>query len=155
MKKTTTTQAKVNTAKARTAATQTAKSFKTETKTVQIDVTTVQLYDDVSVTIETNTLRKLQSWAFHTYRDLSENYLYFDRGDFAIGYTETELNKMIADAGLLLSLSDPNSDDCYSVTGCNVFESCMGIISICREYINVLHEDIEAEPTDYDEYVDF
>lgn len=102
----------------------------------------------ITISVDAKTLDKLQTWALHTYRDLSENYLHFDRayakGMFGIGYTETELNQMIADAGLLLSLSNPYDDDRYCVTGANVFESCMGIISICKAYINALHESIEA-----------
>ena len=54
--------------------------------------------------------------------------------------TKAELNWMIAEAGLLLSISNPDDDERYCVTGANVFESCMGIISICNAYINAMHE---------------
>jgi hypothetical protein len=164
MKKTTTTQAKANTTKAQTAKstkpTTTAqakannnakpqtnknvtKSFKS--KTVQVEVTNIQLYDDVSVTIETDTLSSMQSWAYHTYRDLSEDSLYVDmavadgKTDNLISRTEAELNQMMADAALMLSMADPDDDERYCVTGCNVFESCTGIISICRSFVNALH----------------
>lgn len=105
---------------------------------------TVKPYDDVPVTIENKTLGSLKSWAYHTYRDLSEDYLYFDRAYAkGMGYTEDELNSMIADARLILGLCDPYTDDRYSVTGANVFESCIGIINICKAYINALHESIK------------
>ena len=122
-----------------------AKATAAQAKANKIDLTTVQLYDDISVTIETKTLDKMKSWAFHTYRDLSEDSIYvgmtYEDGktDDIIGYTEEELNQMIIDAGLALNLFDPNDDDSYAVTGTNVYESCMRIIDICKAYIHALH----------------
>lgn len=119
-------------------------------KANKIDLTTIQLYDDISVTIETKTLNKMKSWAFHTYRDLSEDCLHvgmaYEDGktDNLISYTEDELKQMIVDAGLQLNLFDPNDDDRYVVTGTNVYESCMYIIDICKAYINALHGNYDA-----------
>lgn len=104
----------------------------------------------VTITVETKTLDKMQSWALHTYRDLETTMVYTRDGKLdsydVDGFTKAELNWMIAEAGLLLSISNPDDDERYCVTGATVFESCMGIISICRAIINTMHSDVRSKP---------
>lgn len=143
--------AKVNNTKATKANNET-KANKTNVANTKIDakqLTTVQIADDVSVTLEAKTLSEMESWAMHTYRDLSEDSIYVgmayeDGKTDIIGYTEDELNQMIANAGLIVNLFDSNDDNRYCVTGANVYESCMRIIDICKAYIHALHGNYDA-----------
>ena len=114
------------------------KSFKTETKTVQVEVTNIQLYDDVSIAIESKTLDKMKSWAYHTEDDLSL-ILCQATSEYAEGkndnlipypFTEDKLRDMIANAGLILNLFDEDND---------THKLCNAIIRDCFHFIDILH----------------
>ena len=118
---------------------QTTKSFKT--KTIDVELTNIQLYDDVSVTTELDTLSDMEYWAYHVEeeldRDLFDAARTYEDGmrDNLCLYTETELNDMIIRAGLIVNLFD-DKDNEY---GYNTHELCMSIIKKCCIFLNVLH----------------
>lgn len=91
------------------------KSFKT--KTVQVEITNIQLYDDVAVSIESNTLDKMENWAYKVQEELA----------FDTPYTEDELNEMIVDAGLMLNLFEDKANK----YGDNTYKLCKSIIRMC------------------------
>ena len=112
------------------------KSFKTETKTVQVELTTMQLFDDVSVTLETDTLADMEYWAYKTEDDLAYNLFDTERAyedgkrDNLCIYTEDELNDMMVRAGLITNLFDKDSDT-YALS--------LAIIKKCVRFLDILH----------------
>ena len=127
---------KVNKTKANTNNNKVTKSFKTETKTVQVELTTMELFSDVSVTLETSTLLDMEHWAYKT-----EDVLAYDLFDTArayedgqtenlVTYSEDELNDMMVRAGLICNLFDKDSDT-YALS--------QAVIKYCIRFLDVLH----------------
>lgn len=105
---------------------------------------TKQLSVGISAKIETKTLSDIESWAYHTERDLFDCYVgavqAFEDGKTTnlIPYTEAELNDMIIHAGLAINVINPETPTNYW-TGLNEYEACMSIIKKCIGFIDVLH----------------
>lgn len=106
------------------------KSFKT--KTVQVEVTNIQIYDDIAVSIESKTLDKMEHWAYKVHEELEEMLCFDDDR-----YSEDELNEMIVDAGLMLNLFEDKANE----YGNNTYKLCKSIIRMCIHRIDRLHED--------------
>jgi hypothetical protein len=110
------------------------KSFKP--KTVEVEVTNIQLYDEVAVSIESGILIDMESWAYHTEDDLAL-ILCQAKSEYAEGkttnlipFTEDKLRDMIIRAGLILNLFDEDND---------THKLCRGIIRDCVYCIDILH----------------
>ena len=108
------------------------KSFKTETKTVQVEVTNIQLYDDVAVSLESDVLHKMENWAYKVQEELA----------FDTPYTEDELNEMIVDAGLILNLFEDKANE----YGDNTYQLCKSIIRMCIHRLDEI-EDSKSKET--------
>ena len=108
----------------------------TKTKTVQVELTTMQLFDDVSVTIETDTLADMEFWAYKTEDDLA--YDFFDTArayedgqtENLVPYSEDELDDIMVRAGLICNLFDKDSDT-YALS--------KAVIKYCIRFLDVLH----------------
>ena len=116
-----------------------AKANKT-TKKVKVELTTLKIADDVSVTIETDSLSNLEYWAEKT-----EETLAFELFDAARAYedgstakltifTEDELNSIMIKAGFAANLFTDNNDFARMAR-----ENCIAIIKTCTYLIDVLH----------------
>lgn len=114
--------------------------------TKKIELTTMQLYDDVSVTTEIDTLSDMEYWAYHTDDDLEHDIVdaacaYHDGETTNLcPYTEDELNDMIVRAGLVVNLFD-DEDNAY---GFNTHALGMSIIKKCTAFITVLHGNFDC-----------
>lgn len=112
------------------------KAFKTKTKTVQVELSTMQLFDDVSVTIETDTLSDMEYWAYKTEDDLAydlfETARAYEDGqtENLVTYSEDELDDMMVRAGLICNLFDKDSET-YALS--------LAIIKYCIRFLDVLH----------------
>lgn len=108
----------------------------TKTKTVQVELSTMQLFDDVSVTIETDTLADMEYWAYKTEDNLAYDLFDAERAyedgkrDNLCIYTEDELNDIMVRAGLITNLFDKDSDT-YALS--------IAIIKKCVRFLDILH----------------
>jgi hypothetical protein len=107
----------------------------------KIELTTMQLYDDISVTTEIETLSEMESWAYDTEEELSmaifdASRAYEDgKTDNIVLYTEAELTDTIIRAGLVVNLFDDEDND----YGFNTHALSLAIIKKCTMLIGVLH----------------
>lgn len=137
------------------------KSFKT--KTIEVELTTKQLYDDVSVTLEKGTLYDMEHWAYKTEDVLAYELFGTARAcedgqtEILVAYSEDELNDMMVRAGLICNLFDKDSDT-YALS--------KAVIKYCVRLLDILHDtsynttvvpktDSKSKATSYDEYDDF
>lgn len=110
-------------------------------KQTKIELTNIQLYDDISVTTELSTLSDMEYWAYRVEEELDRGLFdaaraYEDgKRDNLCLYTENELNDMIVRAGLVVNMFD-DEDNEY---GYNTHELGMSIIKKCCIFLNVLH----------------
>lgn len=108
----------------------------TKTKNVQVELSTMQLFDDVSVTIETDTLADMEYWAYKTEDNLAYDLFDAERAyedgkrDNLCIYTEDELNDIMVRAGLITNLFDKDSDT-YALS--------IAIIKKCVRFLDILH----------------
>lgn len=109
--------------------------------TTKIELTNIQLYDDISVTTEIETLSDMENWAYHTEEELTLDLFNASRAyedgktDNIVLYTEDELNDMIIRAGLIANIFD-DEDNEYDF---NTHALALAIIKKCIAFINVLH----------------
>lgn len=107
----------------------------------KIELTNIQLYDDISVTTEIETLSDMESWAYKTEEELTLNLFDTTRAyedgktDNLVIYTEDELTDTIIRAGLVVNLFDDEDND----YGFNTHALCLAIIKKCTILIGVLH----------------
>lgn len=107
-----------------------------KTGTKKIELTNIQLFDDVSVTLEIDTLPAMEHWAYKTEDDLAYNLFDAERAyedgkrDNLCIYTEDELNDMMVRAGLITNLFDKYSDT-YALS--------LAIIKKCVRFLDILH----------------
>lgn len=109
--------------------------------TKKIELTTMQLYDDISVTTEIETLSEMETWAYKTEDDLA--YDLFDTArayedgqtENLVPYSEDELNDIMVRAGLVANLFDDEDND----YGFNTHALCLAIIKYCIRFLDVLH----------------
>lgn len=110
-------------------------------KQTKIELTNIQLYDDVSVTLELDTLSDMEHWAYHTEEELTLSLFDATRAyedgktDNLVIYTEDELTNTIIRAGLVVNLFDDEDND----YGFNTHALCLVIIKKCTILIGVLH----------------
>lgn len=108
----------------------------TKAKNVQVELSTMQLFDDVSVTIETDTLADMEYWAYKTEDNLAYDLFDAERAyedgkrDNLCIYTEDELNDIMVRAGLITNLFDKDSDT-YALS--------IAIIKKCVRFLDILH----------------
>lgn len=122
------------------------------TKANNIDakqLTTVQIAEGCSVTIENKTFEDMKSWAYHLTKDIENlcldvNYAVEDGSniDF-IHYTEDELNEMIAMAGFAINIFDPNDTEVYR-DYYNAYGCCRYIIDRCMDLIHAMHGNYDS-----------
>lgn len=109
--------------------------------TNKIELTNIQLYDDVSVTTDIETLSDMESWAYDTEEELALSIFDASRAyedgkrDNLVLYTEAELTDMIIRAGLVVNLFDDEDND----YGFNTHALALAIIKKCTILIGVLH----------------
>lgn len=109
--------------------------------TNKIELTTMQLYDDISVTTEIETLSDMENWAYHTEEELTLDLFNASRAyedgktDNLCIYTEDELTDIIIRAGLVVNLFDDEDND----YGFNTHALALAIIKKCTILIGVLH----------------
>ena len=108
----------------------------TKTKTVQVELTTMQLFDDVSVTLEIDTLSDMEYWAYKTEDnlgyDLFETARAYEDGktENLVPYSEDELDDIMVRAGLICNLFDKDSET-YALS--------KAVIKYCVRFLDVLH----------------
>lgn len=109
--------------------------------TTKIELTNIQLYDNISVTTEIETLSDMENWAYHTEEELTLDLFNASRAyedgktDNLVLYTEDELTDTIIRAGLVVNLFDDEDND----YGFNTHALCLAIIKKCTMLIGVLH----------------
>ena len=107
----------------------------------KIELTTMQLYDDISVTTEIETLSDMENWAYHTEEELALDLFNASRAyedgktDNIVLYTEDELTDTIIRAGLVVNMFDDEDND----YGFNTHALALAIIKKCTILIGVLH----------------
>ena len=112
-----------------------------KTNATKIELTNIQLYDDISVTTEIETLSDMENWAYHTEEELSMTLFDASRAyedgktDNLVLYTEDELTDTIIRAGLVVNLFDDEDND----YGFNVHALALAIIKKCTMLLAVLH----------------
>lgn len=110
-------------------------------KQTKIELTNIQLYDDISVTTELSTLSDMEYWAYRVEeeldRDLFDAARAYEDGkrDNLCLYTEDELTNTIIRAGLVVNLFD-DKDNEY---GYNTHALAIAIIKKCCIFLDVLH----------------
>lgn len=108
----------------------------TKTKTVQVELTTMQLFDDVSVTLEIDTLSDMEYWAYKTEDNLAYDLFDAERAyengktENLVPYSEDALNDMMVRAGLICNLFDKDSET-YALS--------LAIIKYCTRFLDMLH----------------
>lgn len=112
-----------------------------KTNATKIELTNIQLYDDVSVTTDIETLSDMEKWTYDTEEDLAmalfdASRAYEDgKRDNLVLYTEAELTDTIIRAGLVVNLFD-DEDNEY---GFNTHALSLAIIKKCTMLLAVLH----------------
>ena len=107
----------------------------------KIELTTMQLYDDISVTTEIETLSDMENWAYNTEEELALDLFNASRAyedgktDNIVLYTEDELTDTIIRAGLVVNMFDDEDND----YGFNTHALALAIIKKCTILIGVLH----------------
>lgn len=111
------------------------------TNATKIELTNIQLYDDISVTTEIDTLSDMEYWTYDIEEELTMTLFdaaraYEDgKRDNLVLYTEHELTDMIIRAGLIVNIFD-DEDNEY---GFNTHALALAIIKKCTILIGVLH----------------
>lgn len=112
-----------------------------KTNATKIELTNIQLYDDISVTTEIETLSDMENWAYDTEEELALDLFDASRAyedgktDNLVLYTEDELTDTIIRAGLVVNLFDDEDND----YGFNVHALALAIIKKCTMLLAVLH----------------
>ena len=112
-----------------------------KTNATKIELTTMQLYDDISVITEIETLSDMENWAYDTEEELALDLFDASRAyedgkrDNLVLYTEDELTDNIIRAGLVVNLFDDEDND----YGFNPHALALAIIKKCTILIGVLH----------------
>jgi hypothetical protein len=113
----------------------------TTTKQVEVEVTNIQLYNDVSVTVETDFIGWVEDWAERTEDLLADELLsaakaYEDGNTEKLTiFTEDDLTDIMLKAGFAahLFIDDDNYWDSMAR------RNCIAIIQMCSRLIDVLH----------------
>lgn len=109
--------------------------------TNKTEQTNIQLYDDISVTTDIDTLSDMEKWTYDTEEELALSLFDASRAyedgkrDNLVLYTEAELTDNIIRAGLVVNLFD-DEDNVY---GFNTHALALAIIKKCTILIGVLH----------------